>query len=145
MVDWEVETTLQTDVDLCYNLIKREVLEARYPGSKRTFTRLKGMRVCSGDMNVVHTSVVSANPEVWEKLVATRKNPIKQAAIIGFDVLILALLGMITVDQAVEKATARLHMTGRAIMCPYAEVGMDVDKPNQLEMMQADLATRVKH
>jgi hypothetical protein len=145
MVDWEVETTLQTDVDLCYNLIKREVLEARYPGSKRTFTRLKGMRVCSGDMNVVHTSVVSANPEVWEKLVATRKNPIKQAAIIGFDVLILALLGMITVDTAVEKATARLHMTGRAIMCPYAEVGMDVDKPNQLEMMQADLATRVKH
>jgi hypothetical protein len=145
MVDWEVDTCLKTDVDLCYNIIKREVVEARYPGSKRTFTRLKGMQVCSGDMNVVHTSVVSANPEIWEKLVAARKNPIKQAAIIGFDVLLLALLGLITVDQTVQKATARLHMTGAAIMCPYAEVGMDVDKPVQLEIMRADLAKQVKH
>jgi GTP:adenosylcobinamide-phosphate guanylyltransferase len=142
MVDWEIETTVQRDVDLCYTLIKKEVMEARYPGSKRTFTRLKGMRVCSGDMNVLHTSVVSANPEVWEKLVAVRKNPIRQAAIIGFDVFILALLGMITVDQALEKAAKRLHMTGAAIMCPYAEVGMDVDKPVQLDLMRANLGKR---
>lgn len=145
MVDWVVEISLKTDADLCYNIIKREVVEARYPGSKRTYTRLKGMQVCSGDMNVIHTSVVSTNPEIWEKLVAARKNPIKQAAIIGFDVLLLALLGLITVDQTVQKATARLHMTGAAIMCPYAEVGMDVDKPVQLEIMRGDLAKQVKH
>jgi molybdopterin-guanine dinucleotide biosynthesis protein A len=144
MVDWEVETTLQSDVDLCYNLVRREVLEARYPGSKRTYTRLKNLQVCTGDMNVLRTSVVSANPEIWEKLVAVRKSPIKQAAIIGFDTLIFALLGIITVDKAVEMATKRLHMSGMAVICPYAEVGMDVDKPVQLEMMRADLAKRGK-
>jgi hypothetical protein len=48
-------------------------------------------------------------------------------------------------DEAVKKVTARLHMTGRAIVCPYAEIGMDVDKPNQLELMRADLANRVAH
>jgi hypothetical protein len=31
-----------------------------------------------------------------------------------------------------------------AVICPYAEVGMDVDKPVQLEMMRADLAKRGK-
>jgi len=144
MVDWEVETTLQSDVDLCYNLIKKEVVEARYPGSRRTYTRLKGMQVCSGDMNVLKTSVLSANPEIWERLVAARKNPLKQAAILGYDTLILALLGMITVDKALEMATKRLHMSGRAVICPYAEVGMDVDKPVQLEMMRIDLANRIK-
>ncbi len=145
MVDWEIETTQAMDVDLCYNIVTREVMEARYPGSKRTFTRMKGMRICSGDMNVLRTSVISVNPEIWEKLVASRKNPIKQASIIGFDTLILALLGIITVDQAVKMASKRLHMTGTAIVCPYAEVGMDVDKPVQLEMMRADLAQREKH
>ena len=144
MVDWEVETTLQSDVDLCYNLIKKEVVERRYPGSRRTYTRLKGMQVCSGDMNVLKTSVLSANPEIWERLVAARKNPLKQAAILGYDTLILALLGMITVDKALEMATKRLHMSGRAVFCPYAEVGMDVDKPVQLEMMRIDLANRIK-
>ncbi|NJD59296.1 MAG: hypothetical protein C3F13_03660 [Anaerolineales bacterium] len=145
MVDWEIDTGLPKDVDLCYNVVRREVMEARYPGSKRTFTRFKGMQICTGDMNVLHTSVVSANPEIWERLVAARKNPIKQAAIIGIDTLLLALLGIITLEQALEKATARLHMTGAVVICPYAEVGMDVDKPVQLELMKADLLKREKY
>ncbi len=142
MVDWEVETTLPTEVDLCYNVVKREVIDARYPGSKRTFTRLKGMVVTGVDMNVLSTSVVTMNPALWERLIASRKNVLKQAAIIGFDTLLLTVLGIISLDQAVSKATARLNMTARAIICPFAEAGMDVDKPNQLEMVRADLAKR---
>jgi len=37
-----------------------------------------------------------------------------------------------------------LSIKGRAIVCPYAEVGMDVDKPHQLAIMRADLAKRAK-
>ena len=37
-----------------------------------------------------------------------------------------------------------MNITGRAIVCPYAEVGMDVDKPHQLEIMRADLRKRSK-
>jgi GTP:adenosylcobinamide-phosphate guanylyltransferase len=145
MVDWEVEAASGSDVDLCYNVIKREVMEARYPGSRRTFTKLKGMDVCGGDLNVLRTSVASMNTDIWEKLVASRKNPVKQAAIMGFDTLLLMMLRAITLDDAVKKLTARLHMTGKAIICPYAEIGMDIDKPNQLELMRADLANRVNH
>lgn len=145
MVDWEVEATLGSDVDLCYNVVKREVMEARYPGSRRTFTKLKGMDVCGGDLNVLNTSVALMNTDIWEKLIASRKNPIKQAAIMGFDTLLLMLLRLITLDEAVKKVTARLHMTGRAIVCPYAEIAMDVDKPNQLEMIRVDLANRVNN
>jgi GTP:adenosylcobinamide-phosphate guanylyltransferase len=145
MVDWEVETTLETEVDLCYNVVKREVIEARYPGSKRTFTRLKGVQVCGADMNVISTSVVSMDPAIWERLVASRKNPLKQAAIIGFDTLILAMLRIITLDEALKKATSRLNMTGRVIICPFAEVAMDVDKPNQLELIRSDLEKRRAH
>jgi NDP-sugar pyrophosphorylase family protein len=143
MLDWEVETTLPTDVDLCYTVVKREVVEARYPGSRRTYVKLKDVEVCGGDLNVLHTSVVSLNPEIWEWLIATRKNPIKQAAIIGFDTLLVMAFRMITLEQAVKKVTARLKMTGKAVVCPYAEIAMDVDKPNQLEMMRTDLTRRV--
>ncbi len=145
MVDWEVENTANLDVDLCYNVVTREVVEARYPGSKRTFTKLKGIEVCGGDMNMLHTSVVRMNTETWDKLIASRKNPVKQAAIMGFDTLLLMLLRAITLQGAVKKITRRLHMTGEAVVCPYAEVGMDVDKPHQLEMMRADLAKRAGH
>ncbi|OGN94768.1 MAG: hypothetical protein A2Z71_05985 [Chloroflexi bacterium RBG_13_50_21] len=145
MVDWEVETTSQYDVDLCYNVTTRETVEARYPGSRRTYLKLKDIEACGADLNVLHTSVVSMNMDIWEKLTASRKNPIKQAAMLGFDTLLLVLLHRITLENAVKKVTSRLHITGRAIISPYAEMAMDVDKPHQLEMMRADLATRVKH
>ena len=142
VVDWEIETTQRADVDLCYNVVKREVIETRYPGSKRTFTRLKGMEVCGGDMNVIRTSVARMPTDTWKRLIDSRKNPIKQAAILGFDTLVLTLLQAITLEEAVRKVSARLHMTGKAIICPYAEIAMDVDKPHQLEMMRTDLASR---
>jgi GTP:adenosylcobinamide-phosphate guanylyltransferase len=144
MIDWEVQTTLQYDVDLRYNVVKREVIEARYPGSKRTFSKLKDVEVCGGDMNVVHTSVVNRNMEIWKKLIASRKNPIKQASIIGVDTLLLVLLRRLTMNELVKKVASRLDMTGQAILCPYAEIAMDVDKPHQLELMRRDLSTRVK-
>lgn len=145
MVDWEVETTSQYDVDLCYNVTTRETVEARYPGSRRTYLKLKDVEACGADMNVIHTSVVSMNMDIWEKLTESRKNPIKQASMLGFDTLLLVLLHRITLEDAVKKFTSRLHITGRAIISPYAEMAMDIDKPHQLEMMRADLAKRVKH
>jgi molybdopterin-guanine dinucleotide biosynthesis protein A len=145
IVDWEVEATRLADADLCYNIVKREVIEKRYPGSGRTFTKLKDMEVCGGDLNVVHTSVASLDPQIYERLIASRKNPVKQAAIIGFDTLLLMMLRAVTLDEAVRKVSSRLHITGQAIICPYAELAMDVDKPHQLEMMRLDLERRVNH
>ncbi len=143
IVDWEIDTTLPKDVDLCYNVAKRETVEKRYPGSRRTYTKLKDMDLCGGDLNVVHTSLASRNLDIWHKLVETRKNPIKQAAILGLDTLLLVLLRAITLEEAVQKVTSRLNMTGTAIVSPYAELVMDVDKPHQLELMRADLAKRI--
>lgn len=145
MVDWEVETCQQTDVDLCYNVARRETIETRYPGSKRTYIKLKDMEVCGGDMNVVRTSVASMDPAIWQRLIETRKNPVRQAAILGFDTLLLVVLHQITLDRAVRKAAGRLHMTGRAIISPYAELAMDVDKPHQLELMRTDLGKGFSH
>ena len=145
MVDWEIEATQDVDVDLCYFVVKREVIEQRYPGSRRTFTRLTDAEVCGADLHVLHTSIASLDPEIYQRLIASRKNPLKQAAILGFDTLLFMLMHTITLDKAVDKITARLHITGRAMVSPYAEIAMDVDKPHQLEMMREDLAKKVVH
>jgi GTP:adenosylcobinamide-phosphate guanylyltransferase len=139
IVDWVITNALQTDHDLYYHLITQEVMEKRYPKSKRTYTHLKDRVVCGGDMNIVATRTIHANRDKWERLIEARKSPLKQAAIFGWDTLLLLALKAITVDNVVKKITRRLGMTGRAVLCPYAEVGMDVDKPHQLELMRADL------
>jgi hypothetical protein len=55
------------------------------------------------------------------------------------------LLRLITLDDAVKKVTSRLNLTGSAIVSPFAEMAMDVDKPHQLELIRLDLAKQVMH
>jgi GTP:adenosylcobinamide-phosphate guanylyltransferase len=145
MVDWTVSTAMQTDEDIYYSVVKREVMDKRYPGSKRTFTHLKDMEVCGGDLNVARLKFLAGgDTDVWTRITDARKSPLKQAALVGFDTAFLLLIGQLTLAKAVETVTSRLHLTGRAIVSPYAEVGMDVDKPHQLELVRDDLKKRLR-
>lgn len=141
-INWVVTTAMQSDMDVYYNVIERKVMEQRFPGSKRSYTRLKDIEVCGGDLNIVRALAVTGEDALWDRIIAARKNVFKQAALIGYDTLFLLLLRQITLAGAVAKVTKRIHLTGRALVCPYAEVGMDVDKPFQLEIMRAELSKR---
>jgi hypothetical protein len=145
MVDWVVNTDMQTNLDVYYHLIQREVMEKRYPGSKRTWTHLKDMEVCGGDLNMGRISLILADDtDMWTKITDARKSPLKQAALIGFGTALRLLAGQLTLEKAETNIMARLNITGKAIVCPYAEVGMDVDKMHQLEIMREDLTKRVR-
>jgi GTP:adenosylcobinamide-phosphate guanylyltransferase len=144
MVDWEVNTAMETDHDAYYHVITRETMETRFPGSRRSYVHLKGMDVCGGDMNIVRAQTVTTNETLWKKIVDSRKNALKQASLLGYDTLFLLMFRLLTLEKAVTLASKRLSIKGRAIVCPYAEVGMDVDKPHQLAIMRADLAKRAK-
>lgn len=144
MVDWLVESAVQTKDDLYYGVCPREVMEARYPDSKRTYTKLKDMQVCGADMNIIHVSMATTHLDLWEQLIGTRKSPLKQAAAIGWDILFKLFTRQIALQELVEKASARIGIKGRAIIWSQAEPCMDVDKPHQLEIMREDLARQKK-
>ena len=145
MIDWVINTDMQTDLDVYYHILQREVMEKRYPGCKRTWTHLKDMEVCGGDMNMGRLSLLlSEDTDMWEKITDARKSPFKQAALVGFDTAILLLTGQLTLEKAETNIMTRLNITGKAIVCPYAEVGMDVDKLFQLEIMREDLKKRLR-
>jgi GTP:adenosylcobinamide-phosphate guanylyltransferase len=143
MVNWAVNKAEETDLDAYYNVITRQVMEARYPNSRRSYIHFRDVAVCGGDMNVMRAKLVRSSDQLWERIIAARKNALKQAALVGYDTAILLLLRLITLDQAVKMVTRRLKISGQAVLCPYAEIGMDVDKPHQLEIARADLARRV--
>jgi hypothetical protein len=94
-------------------------------------------------MNVIRALTITGNDKLWQRIVNARKSALKQAALIGFDTLFLLFFHLITLEQGARLASKRLGIAGRAVVCPYAEVGMDIDKPHQLEMVRADMARRV--
>ena len=139
MVDWLVETCMQTQDDLYYGVCKREVMEARFPNSKRTYTKIKDMEVCGADINISHVRMATEHLDMWESLIGTRKSPLKQASIIGLGTLFRVLTRSIVLEELVETVCKRIGIQARAIQWPYAEACMDVDKPHQLEMMREDM------
>lgn len=139
MIDWSVNASLETDDDLYYSVVTREVMESRFPGSKRSFIRLKDMEVCGADMNMVRISIVAGRDEFWDSLINARKNALKQASLIGFDTLFLLLFRRLTIKKMVKVVAERIGLKGRALISPYAEIAMDVDKPHQYELLCADL------
>lgn len=140
MVDWLVDTCMETKDDLYYGVCTREVMEARFPGSKRTYTKLKGIELCGADINITHVRMATEHLDMWETLIGTRKSPLKQAGIIGLGIMFQVLTRTITLENLVEKVCKRIGIKGRAIVWSHAEACMDVDKPHQLELLRADLA-----
>jgi GTP:adenosylcobinamide-phosphate guanylyltransferase len=142
MVDWLVEQMESDPSDLYYGVIPREVVDQRYPNSRRTWTHLKGMDVCGADINASHVRMATEHLETWEALIGNRKSPLKQASIIGLGTLFLLLLRQLTLEDAVRRVCESIGIKGKAIVWPWAEAGMDVDKPHQLEIMREDLAKK---
>ena len=93
-------------------------------------------------MNAFQTRLLTADGGVWQDLINARKNIFKQASIIGFGLLIKLVFRQLTIDEAAATASRRLGLKAKAVNCPYPEIGMDVDKPYQLELLQKDLAAR---
>jgi GTP:adenosylcobinamide-phosphate guanylyltransferase len=141
-VDWLVETCMQTKEDLYYGVCPRDVMETRFANSKRTYTHLKDMDVCGADMNITHVRMATEHLDMWESLIGSRKSPLKQAGIIGFGTLFALFLRRLTLEDAVQRVCERIGIQARAIVWPYAEPCMDVDKPHQLELMRGDLAAQ---
>lgn len=140
MIDWMVRENSGTDLQLYYTVIPRDVMEKRFPESKRSYTRLKDAELCGGDLNMVHSSTVHSNEELWDRIIGARKNVFKQAALLGYGNLLLLLSRQLTLDGAVKRVTKKMDITGKAVISPFAELGMDVDKPHQLEIVRTELA-----
>jgi GTP:adenosylcobinamide-phosphate guanylyltransferase len=142
MIDEIIEEAESGGEDFYYCVIEKKEMQARFPESIRTYLRFRDAVVCGGDLAVIRTSIFSGETGVWERLMEARKSKWKTAAAIGFDVLFLFLLRRLTINEAVCVASRRLGVRGCAIHCRHPEVGMDIDKPQDLAVMDRFLRER---
>jgi len=143
IVDGFVETCLADDGDLHYTVVEEKVMEARFPHSNRTFTRLKGGRYAGGDILMLDRAPVNANVELIRGLTGQRKHFLAQARMLGFTFIFRFLFGLMDLPEATVRASKILNLDGQVLDYPHAEVGMDVDKLNQYVLVKNDLEARL--
>jgi len=142
MIDWVKDNSRGEEADILYCVVPRQVMETRFPDSNRSFIRFKDLEICGGDIIVFRTAVAYGRDMIWNRLIDARKSALKQASMIGFDILLLMAMRRLTLEEAIKRVSNRLGLKGKALISPYAEIGMDIDKPHQLEILRADLLKR---
>ena len=143
MIDWMIDEVEQTEHDLYYSIIARETMEKRFPDSKRSFTRLKSGQVCGGDVNAYSVSLTSGSNTSWQQIVEARKSMLRVASMVGLLPLLMLATGRMTKARTEQLVLDKLGVRGRLIDCPYAELGMDIDKPYQYDIVARELGQTV--
>jgi molybdopterin-guanine dinucleotide biosynthesis protein A len=143
IVDGFIAQCRETQHELYYGIVERSVMEARFPASRRTYVGLADGEFAGCDMFLMRAGTRVADEELWQRLASARKNPIRQARMLGGVWPLMKLLARrMSVSEVERRASEALRIHGRAVICPYPEMGMDVDKPFQLEIARAELEAR---
>lgn len=130
------------EAEVYYTMVEEKTMERRFPASRRTYIPFKGGRYTGGDIFMVNVSAVRGNIELAKAATGARKNYLQQIRLIGWSFIIRFLLRRLTVHEAAIEVSAKANLDGRVVATQYAELGMDLDKPHQYEIIKANLESR---
>ncbi|MGE5553433.1 MAG: NTP transferase domain-containing protein [Betaproteobacteria bacterium] len=134
-IDDFVKQCASREADIYYPLCRKERNEAKYPGMRRTYVALREGVFTGGNIFILNPSMVIKWRREIERAVAVRKSPIGMAKLLGFRLMVKFLLRTLSVREAEERVAKVLGCPVAAIETAYPEIGVDVDKPSDLELV----------
>lgn len=124
------------EADVYYPIVSKQVNEASYPGVRRTYVKLKEGIFTGGNLFLVNPAILSSCVDFVQKAIALRKNPFKMSRILGFGIVIRYLSGNLTIAALERRVYGLLRIKGKGIISSYPELGIDVDKLSDLELVR---------
>jgi GTP:adenosylcobinamide-phosphate guanylyltransferase len=132
------------EAGLVYPIIAKEIAEARFPGQKRTYARLKEGTFTGGNAHLLKPEAVSRLVPLVERFYRVRKNPLAVAGLVGFGTVFKLALGRLSLAEAEARASRLAGVVVRAYRSPFASLGADVDNPSHLESIVLQLQLSVQ-
>ncbi len=130
--------------DLAVGLARAETILAAYPNAKRTFLKLGPDRVSGCNLYAMNTPEALKVIEFWQGLERNRKNPLSLVRAFGPGALVRYATGRLTLGSAFAYASKRLGATVSPILMPQANAAIDVDKPQDKELVERILRGQPK-
>lgn len=136
MIDDVVERCRPLDYGAYYFMVERRVMEEEYPGSNRTYVKLKDLEVAGADIVIADARLAAGNTQLLTDLSAGRKQAWKLARLAGLSTIFALITGRLTL-RGIERRAARVLGTPVSVsLLPYPQLAMDVDRPEQLLLMR---------
>ncbi len=125
--------------ELYYPIIHKDACLAQFPTAQRTYGKLADGIFTGGNMMLVAKKVIPPGQLKAKEIFARRKSPLKLCNWLGWSFIIKLLLHRLTIAEAEKRTSELMEMRCKAIITRHAGVGMDIDKPSDLELARRTL------
>ena len=130
------------DADAVYGCVDRRAHLAAYPQFPHTWARMRDGTFCGGGIAALKPRAFALLDRFLERLGAARKRPLRLASLFGWDVLARYAIGRLTIAGAEARASAILGAPVRALVSPFPETGINVDRVSDVALAEELLAAR---
>ncbi len=130
------------DADVAVGVVGRRTLLAAYPGNQRTWLNFADDGWTGANLFALTGEKARAALLAWSEVERDRKKAIKLIWHFGAWLAIRALTRTVTLADAMARAGRRRGFTARPVALPFAEAGIDVDKPSDHALAEAILKAR---
>jgi GTP:adenosylcobinamide-phosphate guanylyltransferase len=131
-----------TGADLVAGLTPASAVRAAYPDAVRTYLRFRDEHYSGANLYALLAPDARGAIAFWRRAELERKRPWRLVRAFGWSPLLAYLLGRLTLDAAMARASRIVGARIAAVSLPFAEAAIDVDKPADLELVEAILARR---
>lgn len=126
--------------DVAALLARRDVIEAAAPGTRRTYLRFADGAWSGCNMFALTSPRAVAALDLWRHVEADRKRPWRIVRRFGIGMLVRYLLGELTLTRAVAHLGSLAGVTAAPIASPFGRAAIDVDKPDDLDLVRRLIA-----
>lgn len=129
----------EREASIYYPIISKATIEREYPDIQRTYMTLQEGKFTGGNLFLFYPWIAEQNKDLLNKASDARKSPFKLIKILGFPFLFKFIFHLLTVRGLEDKISDLIRAKGVAVNTPYVEIGIDVDKPSDFELVKSRL------
>jgi GTP:adenosylcobinamide-phosphate guanylyltransferase len=142
MVEHFCAAARTTGADLVVGLTPSAAIRKAYPDAQRTYLHFRDERYSGANLYALLGRDARRAVAFWRRVEQERKRPWRLVRAFGWRPLLAYLLGRLTLDDAMARASGIIGARIAAAVLPYAEAAIDVDKPADLALAETILARR---
>jgi GTP:adenosylcobinamide-phosphate guanylyltransferase len=141
-IDEFIDAALENGSDFVYPLVRRDDVEEQYPGTARTYFRLKTGSHTGGNAMLANPALVPAARDLGQRLFDDRKSAVAMLRTAGVGFMFKFVLGRLQPEDLADKIRELLGGSGGAVVLRDAAIAIDVDKPVDLALVERVLSQR---
>jgi GTP:adenosylcobinamide-phosphate guanylyltransferase len=142
IVDYFCAAARNSGCDVVAGVARHDVITAAFPGARRTVTRLKDGGYCGCNLFAFLTPRARLAADFWRQVENERKKPLRVVKVMGWMCVLRYLVGQLTLEQALASLSRRMNLQVGVVQMPFAEAAVDVDKVDDLLLVESVLAAR---